>query len=61
MPDLVGVEDFWRQAVAAAVADAALRVQFDACHGVSTGKINGSDSTDRSAAVYVNWVPGLIS
>ncbi|BBX45423.1 hypothetical protein MCOO_14380 [Mycobacterium cookii] len=60
MTDLVGVEDLRRQAVAAAMTDATLGVHIDAYH-VGTGNVSGSDSTDRSAAVYVNWVPGLIS
>ena len=51
MPNLVGVEDVRRQGVATPVADAAICVDFDARHDVATGKISGSDSTDRSAAV----------
>ena len=50
MPNLVSIEDIWRQCVAAAVPLAALRVHTDTGH-VATGKVNGSDSTDLSAAV----------
>jgi len=49
--DLVGVKDFRRQGVATPVADAAICVNIDACHGAGTGNVNGSDSTDRNAAV----------
>jgi len=58
--DLVGVEDVGRQAVTAPVAGAAVGVDRDVGHD-GTGNIRGSDSTDRSAAVKVSWVPGLIS
>lgn len=51
VPHLVGIEDVRRQCVAAPVPLAALRVDTDVCHDVGTGKVNGSDSTDRSAAV----------
>ena len=55
MSDLVGIEDVGRQRVAASVPGAAVSVNEDAGHGfeagVDTGKISGSDSTDRSAAV----------
>ena len=40
---------------------ASLCIVAGACHGVGTGKVSGSDSTDRSAAVKVSSVPGLIS
>ena len=50
VPDLVGIEDVRRQRVAAPVPLAALRVDTNTTH-VATGKVNGSDSTDRSAAV----------
>jgi hypothetical protein len=50
VPDLVGIEDVRRQRVAAPVPLAALRVDTDTTH-VGTGNVNGSDSTDRSAAV----------
>jgi hypothetical protein len=49
MSDLVGVNDFWRQGVAAPVTDAAICVDNNPSHGAE--KISGSDSTDRSAAV----------
>ena len=49
--DLVGVEDVGRERVAASVPGAAVSVDPDAGHSVGTGKISGSDSTDRSAAV----------
>ena len=49
--DLVSVKDFRRQGVATPVADAAICVNIDACHGAGTGNVNGSDSTDRNAAV----------
>jgi len=61
MPNLVGVEDVRRQRVAAPVADAAICIDVDVTHDAATGKTSGSDSTDLSAAVYVNSVPGLIS
>ena len=61
VPNLVGVEHFRRQAVATPVADAAICVDSHPRHDAATGKISGSDSTDRSAAVKVNSVPGLIS
>jgi hypothetical protein len=60
VPDLVGIEDVRRQRVAAPVAFTAIRVHTDTGH-LATGKVNGSDSTDRSAAVKVSSVPGLIS
>jgi hypothetical protein len=50
VPDLVGIEDVRRQRVAAPVPLAALCVDADTTH-VRTGNVNGSDSTDRSAAV----------
>ena len=50
VPDLVGIEDVRRQRVAAPVPFAAIRVDADTNH-VGTGNVNGSDSTDRSAAV----------
>ncbi len=50
VPDLVGIEDVWRQRVAATVPFAAVCVDTDLRH-VGTGKVNGSDSTDLSAAV----------
>jgi hypothetical protein len=50
VPDLVGIEDVRRQRVAAPVPLAALRVDTNTTH-VGTGNVNGSDSTDRSAAV----------
>ena len=49
--DLVGIEDVGRQRVTAPVPGAAVSVDPDAGHSVGTGKISGSDSTDRSAAV----------
>lgn len=51
MPDVVGIENFRRQGVTAPVADAAIHVHLDACHDTATGKVSGSDSTDRKAAV----------
>ena len=50
MPNLVGVKDVRRQRVAAPVSLAAVCVDTDTAH-VATGKVNGSDSTDLSAAV----------
>ena len=52
--NLVGVEDVGRQGVAAPVPLTAICVHTDATHGVDTGKVSGSDSTDLSAAVYVS-------
>jgi hypothetical protein len=49
MADLISIEDVGRQAVAASMAGAQVVVDRDAAH--DTGKISGSDSTDRSAAV----------
>ena len=51
IPDIVGIENFRRQGVTAPVTDAAIRVHLDVCHGTATGKVSGSDSTDRKAAV----------
>src|ERR1700678_3817862 len=51
MPELIGVKDFWRQGVAAPMTNAAVCVDTDADHGMGAGNTNGSDSTDRSAAV----------
>ena len=52
---LVGIEDVGRQGVAAPVAGAAVGVYRDSGHafetGLVTGKVSGSDSTDRSATV----------
>ena len=62
--NLVGVKDVWRQRVAPSVAGAAVGVNPDVGHrrhARGTGKVSGSHSTDRSAAVYVSSVPGLIS
>ena len=59
--DLVGVEDIRCQRVAAPVPGAAVSVDKDAGHRFETGNVSGSDSTDRSAAVKVSCVPGLIS
>ena len=50
MPNLVGVKDVRRQRVAAPVSLAAVCVDTNTAH-VATGKVNGSDSTDLSAAV----------
>ena len=50
MPNLVGVKDVRCQRVAAPVPFAAVCVDTDTAH-VATGKVNGSDSTDLSAAV----------
>jgi hypothetical protein len=50
MPNLVGVEDIRCQGVATPVADAAICVDGHTTH-LGTGNVNGSDSTDRSAAV----------
>jgi hypothetical protein len=50
VPYLVGVEDVGRQGVAAPVPLTPVCVDTDTAH-VATGKINGSDSTDLSAAV----------
>ena len=50
VPNLVGVKDVRCQRVAAPVPFAAVCVDTDTTH-FATGKINGSDSTDRSAAV----------
>jgi hypothetical protein len=50
MPDLVRVEDVRRQRVATPVTDAAIRVDGHPPH-LGTGNVNGSDSTDLSAAV----------
>lgn len=47
----VAVEDVGRQGVATPVAHAAVGVDDDSCHGVGTGKVSGSASTDLSAAV----------
>ena len=60
VPNLVGIKDVGRQCVAAPVPLAALCVDTDTTH-VGTGNVNGSNSTDLSAAVYVSSVPGLIS
>jgi hypothetical protein len=60
VPNLVGVEDVRRQGVATPVADAAICVDSHPGHDAGTGNVSGSDSTDRSAAVKVNSVPGLI-
>jgi hypothetical protein len=51
MPDVVGVKNIRRQGVTAPVTDAAIYVDIDVSHDVSTGNVNGSDSTDRNAAV----------
>jgi hypothetical protein len=51
VPDVVGIEDVRRQGVAAPVSLAAICVDADASHELATGKVNGSDSTDLSAAV----------
>ena len=51
MPNLVGVEDVRRQGVATPVADAASCVDSHPSHDAGTGNVNGSDSTDLSAAV----------
>ena len=62
--NLVGVKDVWRQRVTASVAGAAVGVDPDVRHrrgARGSGKVSGSDSTDRSAAVYVSSVPGVIS
>jgi hypothetical protein len=52
---VVGIEDVGRQGVAAPVAGAAVGVDGDSGHGFetgeATGKVSGSDSTDRNAAV----------
>ena len=61
MPDVVGVEHFGRQRVAASVPGTTVRVDRDAAHGVATGNVSGSDSTERSAVVYFSSVPGGIS
>ena len=60
VPNLVGIKDVRRQRVAAPVSLAAVCVDTNTAH-VGTGKVNGSDSTDRSAAVKVSSVPSLIS
>ena len=59
--DLVGIENVGRERVAASMPGAALSVDGDAGHCFTTGNVSGSDSTDRSAAVYVSCVPGGIS
>lgn len=51
MANLVGVKNARRQGVTAPVADATIRVDADASHDAGTGKVSGSDSTDRNAAV----------
>ena len=51
MPNLVGIEDVRRQGVATPVADAASCVDSHPSHDAGTGNVNGSDSTDLSAAV----------
>jgi hypothetical protein len=55
VPNLVGIKDLRRQCVAAPVPLAAICVHTDTGHGfgtgLATGKVNGNDSTDRSAAV----------
>jgi hypothetical protein len=61
MPNLVGVKDGRCQCVATPVADAAICVDSHPTHDAGTGNVSGSDSTDRSAAVKANSVPGLIS
>ena len=50
VPDVVGVENVRRQRVTAPVSFAALCIDTDASH-VATGKVRGSDSTERSPAV----------
>ena len=50
MPNLVGVKDVRCQRVAAPVPLATVCVDTDTSHW-GTGKVNGSDSTDLSAAV----------
>jgi hypothetical protein len=50
VPNLVGIKDVRRQRVAAPVPFAALCVQTHTTH-LGTGNVNGSDSTDLSAAV----------
>jgi hypothetical protein len=60
MPNLVGVKDFRCQRIAAPMPFAPICIDGDAGH-VCNGKVNGSDTTDRSAAVKANSVPGLIS
>jgi hypothetical protein len=61
VPNLVGVENVRRQGITAPVTDTTVCVDADASHDAGTGKVSGSDSTDRSAAVKANSVPGLIS
>ncbi len=55
MSNLVGIKDVRRQRVAAPVPLAAVCVDTDTRHGfetaLATGNVNGSDSTDRNAAV----------
>ena len=50
MSNVIGIEDVWRQCVAAPVPLAAVCVQTHTTH-LGTGNVNGSDSTDLSAAV----------
>ncbi len=59
VPDLVSVEDVGRQCVAAPVSGADIGVDRDARHDVEN--LSGSDSTERSALVYLSSVPGTIS
>ena len=59
MSDLVGIEDVGCQPVAGSVPNTAIRI--DASHRAGTGNVKGSASTERSAAVYLDSVPGAIS
>ena len=61
VPNLVGVENVGRQRVAAPVPGAAIRVDSDLAHGVATGNVSGSASTERRPVVYLSWTPGGIS
>jgi hypothetical protein len=61
MPHVICIEYLGRQRITAPVADTSLSVYLNVRHGVVTGNVNGSDSTERRAAVKANWVPGLIS
>ena len=61
MPDLVGIEDIWRQAVAAPVPDTPVGVNAYTVHDVGTGNFSGSVSTERSALVKTSCTPVGIS
>jgi hypothetical protein len=51
VPALVGLKEVGSQGIATSMPDAAIGVDDDSGHVAGTGKISGSDSTDRSAAV----------